>query len=169
MGDTLARDQHIAERTGHGQAAIVDSIIQYESKSAVGVKRAQFRHLPFLVASDDQVVYGTASFQGALQNCHAFGTVSGTRERNPEICSTGRVEIVEIGEQGCAGNGPGLAAPTLAQQRGEGAPGVVRRSRTYQVYGWRRCTAANARAIQGVTQLRASLRTDGVSRGPGVG
>jgi hypothetical protein len=114
MRDTLARDQHIAERTGHGQATIVHSVIQYESKSAVGMKRAKFRHLSLLVAGDDEMVNGAASFQGALKNCHTFGTVSRTRERNPEIFSTGGVEIVEIREQRCAGNGPGLAAPTLA-------------------------------------------------------
>ena len=114
MRDALARDQHIAERAGHRQAAIVHRVIQYESKSAVGMKRAEFRHSPLLVAGDDKVVYAAAWFQGALKNGHALGTVSRTRERNPEIFSAGGVEIVEIREQRCAGNGPGLAAPTLA-------------------------------------------------------
>ena len=101
---------------------------------------------------------------------HALGTLARAGKRNPEILSSGAMELLEFGQQRRTGNRPHVAAPAAAKQRSQRPAGIVRRARAHQIdTRGGSAAAADSGAAQHVIQFGAALLAALVGFAPGGG
>ena len=170
MRSTLAREQHVAERTRHRQSAIVDGFIENQSKSAVRVTGTKLRHRPVWIACDHQMPDVRMRSESTLEQSYSFRTFSRARERDPEVFSAGAMVIFEIRQQSRAGERPNIATPPPPKQRRQSATGVVRSAGANQIHGRRRgAPPADPGPPQHIVQLPLAAGTQFVSDAPSIG
>ena len=76
VSDALAGDQHIGERAGHRQTAIVGGVVQDQDQSVTRILRAQLCHGAALIAGDDQMLDVPMPLERFLQQRYPLGTVA---------------------------------------------------------------------------------------------
>ncbi len=124
LREALAEDDHVGEGAGHGEAAVVDGVVEDGGKD-VGVTGRSGDHAGLRVAGHDEVRDFGEVFDGLFEDAEAFGGVAGAGEGDPEIALAGDDVFGQVGQEIGAGDRGGFAAPALAQKEGERVADVV--------------------------------------------
>jgi len=70
VGDALSRQHHVGEGAGHGQATVVDGVVEDEGQCAIGMASAELRHGAGFVAGNYQVADFAMPVEGAFEKMH---------------------------------------------------------------------------------------------------
>ena len=80
MSNALARQDHIAERAGHGESAVVDCVVEHQGHCTVGVAGANLRHRPLRITGNHQMANFPMTIERLFEERNAFRTLPGTGE-----------------------------------------------------------------------------------------